>query len=255
MDEQDEKLRQLIAAVVQHSDGNQEWQRAMNRLLVFIQGLPEFAKYTRPECPDYSLDALNRTWQWLCRNLRNFQPRTLSIREDLVKWINGHFYWRLRELAKQNFQAELSLERLVGYQINEENDDTELNTTTWLERLSNERQIVSARFNATLTQGTEVLIEQLKNHSQQYLALNIELYIESDPEKRLRNCHPRQYPQCHCQLLSQRLYLKEPPERLANIAREYNINYQTLVWHWKNKGIPLLQTIAIELKYQLNQEL
>ncbi len=88
MDEQDEQLRQLIAAVCQHPDQSQEWRKAMNRLLIVVQGLPKFRKYSRLDCPDYLLDALNRTWEWLSRNIRNFKPRTSFIRADLVEWIN-----------------------------------------------------------------------------------------------------------------------------------------------------------------------
>jgi hypothetical protein len=45
---------------------------------------------------------------------------------------------------------------------------------------------------------------------------------------------------------------KNPPDKLAVIARECQINYPTLVSHWKLKGIPLLQKIAIQLGYQPN---
>lgn len=238
MDEQDEQLRQLIAAMCQHPDQSQEWRRAMSRLLIVVQGLPEFRKYSRPSCPDYFLDALNRTWEWLSRNIRNFTLRTSSIREDLVRWIDSYLYWRIKDLAQPNSLTEYSLDRTTK-------DSDGLETTTKLEQLST----------STLS-GLDAHIEQLLWQSQQRLVLSLELYIEQDPERKLRNCYPRKHPECNCQLLSQRLLsiFKDPPDKLADVAREFNINYQTLTSHWKQKGIPLLQKIAIELGYQQNVE-
>ena len=73
----------------------------------------------------------------------------------------------------------------------------------------------------------------------------IRIYVEQDPENRLTNCYPRQAPHCHCQCLGVRLLLQEPPDRLSTLAREFNINYQTLSSHWKRKCLPLLREIAL----------
>lgn len=236
MDEQDERLSQLIAAVCRHPDGSVEWRKAMSRLLIVVQGLPEFRKYSRPDCPDYLLDALNRTWEWLSRNIRNFKPRTSCIREDLVKWINSYLYWRIRDLAAPNFLADHSLDETTK-------DWDGVKLSTKLEQLST----------STLS-GLEAQIEQFQRQSQQRVVLKLELYIQQDPKKKLRNCYPRNHPECNCQLLSLRLLsiFKDPPDKLTDLATEFNINYQTLVSHWKRKTLPLLQEIAIELGYQHN---
>lgn len=247
MSEEDERLRQLIAAACQHADGSPEWRRAMSRLLIVVQGLPEFRRYSRIDCPDYWLDALNRTWEWLSRNIKNFKPRTSSIREDLVKWINGYLYWRIKDLAAPNFPTEHSLDETT-----KDSDGGE--STTKLEQMSEQRQMLGRQFNTPTLTGIDAHIAQLQRQSEQHLVLKLELYIEQDPEGQLRSCYPRQHPDCNCQLLSQRLLciFKDPPDRLADVAREFNINYQTLTYHWKQKGIPLLQKIAIELGYQHN---
>lgn len=247
MDEQDERLRQLITTVCQHPDASPEWRRATNRLLIVVQGLPEFRKYSRIDCPDYLLDALNRTWEWFSRNIRNFEPRTSSIREDLVRWINSYLYWRVRDLASANSLSKHSLDETIK-------DSDGVESTTKLELLSEQGQMLGGRFNTPTLSGLDAHIEQLQRQSEQRLVLNLELYIEQDSEGKLRSCYPRKHPECNCQLLSQRLLsiFKDPPDKLADIAREFNINYQTLVSHWKQKGIPLLQAIAIELGYQPN---
>jgi hypothetical protein len=238
MDE-DERLRQLIAVVCQYPDATPEWRRAMHRLLIVIQGLPEFSKYSLPGRPDYFLDALNRTWEWLSREIRNFKLQTSSIRADLVKWINGYLYWRIKDLRPSEASSPISLDTPIG---------NPAEGATFLD-LQSETGISPP----TLS-DLDSYIRQLQKEEIQRTGLELELYIEQDPEGRLRRCHPRREPDCNCQLLSQRLCLKHPPDSLANIAWELNINYQTVAAHWRRKGLPLLQQIAIELGYQHNNQ-
>jgi len=49
--------------------------------------------------------------------------------------------------------------------------------------------------------------------------------------------------------------LKEPPDKLKAIAKEFDIKYQTLVSFWKRKGLPLVQEIATQFGYQPAGEL
>ena len=248
MDEQDERLRQLIAAVYQHPDGSPEWRRAMSRLLIEIQGLPEFRKYSRLDCPDYLFDALNLTWEWLSRNIRKFEPRTSSIRADLVKWINGYLYWRVKDLSKPDSDV-VSLDAPTK-------DLEGVDGTSWIDRLPDQGSMLGTPSNPSVLSGLEIYIEQLQRQSEQRVVLELALYIEQDPKRKLGNCYPRDHPECNCQLLSKRLLFifKDPPDKLTDIAQEFNINYQTLVSHWKRKGLPLLQTIARELGYQPHQQ-
>lgn len=246
MDEQEERLRQLITAVCQHPDGSREWRKAMSRLIIFLQGLPEFRKYSRQDCPDYFLDALNQTWDWFSRNIKNFKPRTSSTRTDLVRWLNGYLYWRLRDSNSPN-TTHLSLDETIS-------DADSGQITSWLERVSEHGQLLGTPSNPSGLSGLEIYLEQQQRQSEQHLVIELANYIEQDPKRKLQNCYPRQHPECNCQVLSQRLLFvfKNPPDKLADIAREFQINYQTLRSHWQSKGIPLLQKIAIELGYQPN---
>lgn len=240
MDE-DERLRQLIATVREHPKDSRERQKAMTQLLIFIQRLPEFRRYSSR---DHFPNALNQTLEWFSRNIREFQSHTSSVRSDLVRWLKSYLYWRLHDLDPERRSFDLSLD--------EEVSDADGNRTTWLEQVSEERRLLGTRSNPYVLDGLEIYIEQLQRHSQRCFVLQLEHYIEQDPDNRLRNCHPRNYPECNCQVLSQRLLLKQPPDKLADIVREYGINDQTLRSHWRLKGIPLLQEIATELGYQSN---
>jgi hypothetical protein len=97
------------------------------------------------------------------------------------------------------------------------------------------------------------LNEQIAGLQQQAdceVATQIEAWIESDPDRQLQNCYPRNRVDCHCQILSYRIVVRDPPDSFTQIAQELNIPYQTLVSHWKRSCLPLLQTQAKVLGYE-----
>lgn len=232
MDEQDEYLRQIIAAVCQHPDGSMERRKAMHQLLSYIQRLPGLAKCSHPDYPD----VLNATLAMVSTRIQEFQPRSDSLSSSLATWINyglRHRY-RILELYQHNPSDTLSLDNSI---LKEEG------------RKETFTDIVADPHPSTIWE-IEAQIEQWQQQ-EKYVSVGVKMwqYIEQDPEGRLRDCHPRQNPECNCQLLSQRMLLKNPPDKLPAFAREFNIPYQTLVSHWRNRGLPLLQAIARELGY------
>ncbi|HEY9598267.1 MAG TPA: hypothetical protein V6D33_11415 [Cyanophyceae cyanobacterium] len=230
----DEQLRELIAEVCKYPSPSPEKQKALNRLLIQVQRLPGLAKSSHP---DY-LQALNRTWEWLSQNIQSFEPRPPSLQDSLVKWINGYLYWRIRDLYVPDKNTP-SVHELVG------GDEA---GKSYLE------QLTTAGLSSPTLTGIDGYIEQLQQQESQRIGLKVEQYIEDDPEQKLSQCHPKASPDCNCQLLSQRITLKSPPDKFSQLARELNINYQTLVQHWKRSCLPLLQTIAINLGYEPNQQ-
>lgn len=227
----DEQLRELIAEVCKYPLQSPEKQKALNRLLIQIQHLPGLARSSHP---DY-LQALNRTWEWLCQNIQNFKPRSPSLQESLVAWINGYLYWRIQDLYAPDNRVPRSFDELVR---------GEIAGKTYLEQLSNQGIGIPTQT------GIDGYIEQLQREEQQRIGLEIERYIEEDPDGKLQKCHVKAFPQCNCQLLSQRLSLQVPPDKFALLARELDVNYQSLVAHWKRRCLPLLQEIALSLGYE-----
>ncbi|MCA1994111.1 MAG: hypothetical protein LDL41_19000, partial [Coleofasciculus sp. S288] len=209
--------------------------KALNRLLIQIQRLPGLA---RSNHPDY-FDALNRTWQWLSQTIQNFEPRPPSYQESLVKWINGYLYWRIRDLYVPDDRIPRTFDELLG--------GGEAGQA-YLEQLSTTGASLP---NST---GIDGYIEQLQREEKQRIGLELERYIEDDPDGKLQKCHPRASSQCNCQFLSQRCSLKNPPDKFTQLARELDVNYQVLVAHWKRKCLPLLQDIAVSLGYEPDQE-
>ena len=227
----DEQLYRLIVDVCQYPLKSPKRRKAMNLLLVEIQILPGLTKSAHP---DY-LDALNRTFEWVNRQLcQDFNPNKPLIQKRLLQWVNSYLRWRITDLKLQG-KGDRSLDAPIG------DGKTE---TSLLELLP------TTGFEIPTRSGLDGYIEQIEREQKQQVGLKFEQYVEQDPKEKLRNYHPRTYPTCNCQLLSSRVLLKNPPDKFSAIAREHNINYQTLKSHWERNCRPLLQAIAQELGYQ-----
>jgi hypothetical protein len=237
----DEQLCQLIEEVCQHSVKNPKRRKAINRLLIEIQKLPGLIKSSHQ---DY-LDVLNELWQWVNENIcQKFDLSQPLVQERLRQWLNSRLYWRIRDRYRNNSSTQLpevSLDATIGGEAT--------TGATYLD------QLPETGFNIPYRSGFDDYIARIEREQQQSIGLALERYIEEDPEGKLRNCHPKAYPDCNCQILSQRVLLKNPPDKFATVAKELNINYQTLTSHWKRNCLPLLQDIAKELGYQPSQQL
>jgi hypothetical protein len=98
-------------------------------------------------------------------------------------------------------------------------------------------------------------IQVLQQQENREIATQIEAWIECDPDRQLETCYPRGRHQCHCQLLSSRVILKDPPDSFTQIALDLNVPYQTLVSHWKRSCLPILQAQAQKLGYKSSEDI
>jgi len=229
--EVESQLRQKLAAVWAAPLQSAQRAKAMSRLLGVVQQLPGIGRVNHQ---DYLL-ALNQTWEWMSRNIDEFQASTDSLERDLVKWINGYLYWRIRDIYQSTTakQQPMSLDEEVF-------DRGE----TYLDLLSEAGAIGVNLY--TLDAQIAVLQQQ----ADRKIATQIEAWIELDPERQLQNCHPRSRSDCHCQILSYRIAIKDPPDSFTQIATELDIPYQTLVSHWKRSCLPILQAQARNFGYE-----
>ena len=113
MDDLDERLSALIAQVRQHPAPSKKWRIAINRLLWEIQQLPGLKKSNHPNYPE----ALNRTFQWVSREMANFEPRSPSVSKSLVNWINSYLGWRIKDLYSPDKDAPISLDAPIAADI------------------------------------------------------------------------------------------------------------------------------------------
>ena len=226
MDDLDRRLSALIAEVRHNPANSRKWRTAMNKLLLQIQQLPGVKKSNHPNYPE----ALNRTFEWVSREIANFEPRSPSVSKSLLNWINVYLGWRIKDLSSPDKDAPISLDAPIAADIGK---------ITRLELLPD----------FTLS-GLDGMIESAQKETTQRIGLKLELYIEQDPEGKLRNSYPRSNPECNCQFLSLRRVLKEPPDKFKDLAKELNVKYTTLNSHWDRKCEPSLQEIARTLGYE-----
>jgi hypothetical protein len=227
------QLRQQLAAVLAAPVQTAIRAKAMNCLLQTVMHLSQIKQVNHQ---DYLL-ALNQTWEWMSRNIDEFQSSTDSITHDLVKWINGYLYWRIHDIyhLNPNRIQHLSLDEKIF-------EDGE----TYLDLLS-ETGFIDLNLN-TLTEH----IQSLQQQEHQTIASQIEAWIQTDPDRQLQGCYPRNQNHCNCQILSSKLIVKDPPDSLTAIAKDLDLPYQTLVAHWKRRCLPLLQTQAKIFGYESN---
>jgi hypothetical protein len=227
----DEKLQSLIDEVCKYPENTLERQKALHNLLVIVQNLPGILKSTHQ---DYSL-ALNQTWEWFCRNLCRFEPYTPSLEESLVKWINGYLRHRIKDIHTQGNPNEISIDQPLS---NNDGEQFALDDILLPDPGSKNLDLL------------DIEISKLQERQRQRIGQKVRQQIQEDKQGKLKACHPRNHPECHCRLLAERLLLQEPPDKIAHIATEFNIKDQTLHSHWKRKCLPLLQDIAENSGYK-----
>lgn len=218
---QDELLCQLILTICSQPRDSLQRRKSMERLLLKVQRLPKLSKSSHP----YYLEAVNKTWEWLNNNLHNFHPRTSPIRDSFVTWINGNLRYRIRDLYAAKPQDMISLD-----------------------------VIECSQFYHPCLGSIDAYIQQLEAEENQILARNIAQYINRDPEAKLRKCYPKNRPDCNCQIIAKKLFLHQSPEKLSEIARQLNINTQTIHSFWRRKGFPRVRSLAREIA-QINSDI
>jgi hypothetical protein len=223
-------LVQLIQEVCQYPFNSPQRRKIMNQLLLELQKLPNLGKSKHP---DY-LDALNKTWLWVNQNIcEQFNLNLDLVEKRLTTWINSTLYWRIKDLYKLEANPKIPLDKYIGEQ----------ELTTFLDQLSE-----TGMTTPTHT-GLDQLIEEIEQQEKQNISDKIEQYINEDPEQILINCHPKNNPEANCKILCQRLLLQDPPDKMSHIAKELNINNQTLNSHFKRNCLKHLQNIAKQLGY------
>ncbi len=210
-----------------------------------IDHLPKIKNYLGNGWLPYYDEALPVTMRDIQQNINEFPQRyslnlesvncqnsseAANVRECFIKWVNMILKCDCKDVKRRRDRQP----RTVS--INRGEDG-----------LTIEETIAD---DLTITGIECLLIEELH-----LLARTMRRYIEEDPEIRLRNCHPRNNSHLNCQILSQKILLKEPPLNPRQIARELTtaetvISEQTLYDRWRNYCLPLLRTIARELGYE-----
>ena len=253
MDARDERLRQLLIQVLQKNLEKLERETAQERLLKLIPDLPGIRQSSHH---DY-LDALNQALMQVKQNihkkfkLNNDSEPADVLRERFVRWVNSYLKYRIIDLYRAQNQP-LSLDNPLGNDSRENFIDV----------------VTNFGFTAPTLDSIDSLIELNQKQISQRKVLALELYIERDPENKLRNCYPANCPDCNCQTLAKNLFLtdagsevtaKEGSKRVTiakaekkvtvrSLAEKLGIKEQTAYTHWKRKCRPLFREIINDLE-------
>jgi hypothetical protein len=226
----EEQIKEAISSICRDRERSLQRQKNLNRLLMLIQKLPGIYRSSHQDYPE----AYNRTLEWVSKNIDRFEAKDKSVQKSFVIWINGYLKWRIRDL----YIADNSYDPHRVYFGS--NEDLEIDLI---------ENIRDPRFCLSLL---DTRIAEMQANRQTRLGNAIADYIKQDSNQTLTNTYLRKHPQCNCQCLAIRLLLQQPPEKISEIARELQVNNQTLYSHWKQKCLPLLQEIGRELGGGIN---
>ena len=211
---QDELLRELILEICSESVDIPQRRKMVDKLFRKLQLSPKLSKVSHP----YYYEAQNETWLWLNKHLHEFNPQRSPIQASLITWVKGHLRYRIQDLY-------------TGKNGKNQN-------TLPLEALE------YSKFYKGCLDGWDAEIERIEREEKQALARAIANYLNGDPEQELRNCHPRNRPDCNCQIIAQKLLLDESPAKMSTIARQLNIKAPTIRSFWRRTGFLKVQEIA-----------
>jgi len=224
----DEELRELIKQASELSLDSPQRAKAISLLIVKIQQLPGFYQSSHQ---DY-FDALDQIWEWLGRNIQDFEEHPPSLTVSLVRWVNGNLHWRVKDIKNKRNQG-ISLDT----QLNEESTG-----------ISFQEVISETGFEPPRLDGLEGYIEKIQRQNIKFIAKKLKEYIDEDPDFILRKSHLRNNPECNFQVIIQRLYLKDKPETKRAIAQDFGVSEQTLYAYYRRNWLKIqshLQQVAL----------
>jgi len=237
----DEELCQLMREVLRHGDGSTEQRQAIELLLKLIPRLQGIYRVSRGDYPD----ALNRALEGISvfrgnvcgHGIRQFVNKYhLDLENDEPAVVRQCFVRRFNRIIRIKI-AEI---------YNEKEDVLSLNVTIG----DGDTTLVDKQSDPNTGDVIDKRIEEEDRTETQRFYRELRRYLEKDPENKLRQCHPRGYPQSNCQELVKRRLLKKPPDKWEDIAQELKTPYGTVTSHWHRRCKPLLREIALELGYK-----
>lgn len=262
----DEWFRECIQRLCQSERGSREWNKALKGLIPKISKLPGLKRNNNPQYAEDYAEVFNNVMERVVKEIcQDFQPQSnKSMAASLQAWINEKMRLRYEvlDIYRSSNQSNSTLTNPKGAKSNQKNLKKEFYEQAKkppfsLNRILNQNgdETFEDYLADPTLNGLDSIIEkdQEKLEEQELrISVNLARYIEQDPQGKLRSCYPPRgnYVDCNCQLLAQRLLLKEPAESITKIANEIGVPYQSLISHWKRKCIPLLQSIGIEIYRQ-----
>lgn len=214
---EDQRLYQLIENFCLQGSNKIKRSRAFAPLLAELKKLPGLKKPTSYH-PEYE-DILQETWALVAQKIcTEFDPQGKNLRNSLTLWINEKL--RLKYKVMDLFSTKRKPPEPTSTDASGSSDDSQPLTL---------KDLIAAPGSDPMEQ----MLEKEEQERQQKLKKAIEEL----------NCPSQKYPQCTCGEIAKRHILKQPPDKIAKIARDLELNYQTVHSHWRRNCKPLLAEI------------
>lgn len=257
MQNQDEQLLQLIREVLEHPDASQQQRQAMDKLLKLIPKLSGIYRHSDQQIN--CKDALNQALMGVSlyqgsvsgQNIRRFvQKRKLDINNAPAPLVQVAFLKWFNQILKNKITDQYRLLKKQPLSFDAPINSEEAKTT-FAEKFDDPKTLGDL---GAWSQRQEMETTRLKGYI-------LELYIEQDPDGKLRNCYHKdssgnECRECNCQFLFQKLYLTPETEqkiRIPDIARQFNVAQATLYTRLLPKCRQILRQIQQEIETNLDK--
>lgn len=234
--EEDERLYQLIENFCQQGSNKIKRSRAFAFLLAEIKKLP--LKKPLEYHPEYE-DILQETWLEVYQKIcTEFDPQGENLRNSLTLWINEKLRLKYKVIdlfSTGKKQKDTGKPKTGKQELNEliRQKPISLDAPASGGVDDSKPSTLEENIAAPDSDPMEQMLQQEEQERQQKLKKAIgEL-----------NCPSKKYPQLTCGEIAKRHLLKQPPDTIAQIARDLKIPYQTINSHWKRNCKPLLADI------------
>ena len=225
-------------------------------LALIIDQIPEIQRHLRSFCPGlhhYYDKALPFTQKDVDKNISAFFLRYELKVESLdcqnlsdAALLRKYFFQWVMMILKADCLDEWRKQKKIKMPIKEVSMNQQIGGS-------------SITIKDTIAAPTLSGLEKIYQQEQKLWALKLRLYVEKDPDGKLKNCYPKKRgqpdspkykparPHCNCQVLIAKRFLEEPPCTYQEISEELNIPLPTIQSRVEKHCLPLLKEIANQL--------
>jgi predicted DNA-binding protein YlxM (UPF0122 family) len=196
---------------------------------LMIDQIPEIKNYLDPYLKSYYEQALPMTERDVQQNIKRFVERyeldmaeidckiadnANQVRDCFIKWVKMILTADCRDVRRKKSPRMVS----IYEQIKSSKDGPFLKVEDFISDRTAE--------GLPKLSGLEKWLQENQRANQIKIAPKIREYIEIDPDEKLRRCHPRNKPDCNCQVLLKLFLLEE--ETVTAIAKKLNVSRATI---------------------------
>lgn len=238
-----ESIENLLEAAINAPKDSIQRRKAMSRLLSALQPLLEQWVTRCKAHPDKKVHpdlgtTLNDAMEWAAAHIDEFDihkskwKKPIAVQQALLNWViyKGRLTYSIKDLPSLYNPDEISTDAIAPDSPEFQALEFELSSLSQLEMIINQMPIGQPQaFPKTLSDLDEVIQiwHQIENDHRASLQKALD-YIKTDPDGKLKACFSGNRLDCNCHQLFLRIAFENATENVSELARQFNINTQTL---------------------------